>query len=118
MKKNVTHQQPRAMTENAQKNLIFLVTVVASTQACIRGKRMITGTKRIRKSEGAAPLYIIIRENRVMARTFVGHRGSASVFLVSVCKRGRRGGRLSGPLWCQAPSRILEGAVGRGGGGT
>ena len=70
----------------------------------------------IRKSEGAAPLYIIIRESSVMARTFVGHRGSASVFLVSVCKRGRRGGRLSGPLWCQAPSRILAGGIGAGGG--
>ena len=46
---------------------------MASTQACIRGKRMSTGTKMIRKSEGAAPLYIIKMENRVMARTFVGH---------------------------------------------
>ena len=88
---------------------------MASTQACIRGKRMSTGTKMIRKSEGAAPLYIIKRENRVMARTFVGHRGSASVFLVSVCKRGRRGGRLSGPLWCQAPSRILAREIGERG---
>ena len=87
---------------------------MASTQACIRGKRMSTGTKMIRKSEGAAPLYIIITENRVMARTLVGHRGSAAVFLVTVCKRGRRGGRLSGPLWCQAPSRILAGGVGGG----
>ena len=64
---------------------------MASTQACIRGKRMSTGTKMIRKSEGAAPLYIIIRENRMMARTFVGHRGSASVFLVSVEERLARG---------------------------
>ena len=40
--------------------------------------------KIIRKSEGAAPLYIIKREKRVVPRTFIGHCGSASFFLLCV----------------------------------